>query len=162
MPVNRPITIDFLLAKPEYFVALGFGAGLSPYAPGTVGAGVGILMYWAIAALPAMLQFGLLILLFAVGCYVCQVTGSALDNRDHEAIVWDEICGMAIVLSVIPASPKNWAAAFILFRIFDILKPWPIGYVDRHTRGGFAVMFDDLLAAVCAILLLLGLNRLAG
>lgn len=157
---HRPVPPGFLLSKPQYFFALGFGAGLSPYAPGTVGAAMGVAMYWAIAHLPLAWQLGLLTALFLVGCYFCETTGLALGTRDHRAIVWDEIWGMAAVLAIIPSARLNWVSAFVLFRFFDIVKPWPINYLDRQVQGGFGVMLDDLIAAAYTVFVLIAVDRI--
>lgn len=89
--------------------------------------------------------------LFALGVWACGETGKALGVSDHGSIVWDEIVAFALVLTFTPPTPMWFAVAFLLFRLFDIWKPWPIRYVDRTVKGGFGVMLDDLLAAGYAI-----------
>jgi phosphatidylglycerophosphatase A len=113
-------------------------------------------MGWSIASLVG---------LFMLGWYVATVAGRTLGDSDHPAIVIDEIWAMAALLAVTPATPRHWLAAFVLFRGFDIVKPWPIGVIDRRLRGGLGAMADDALAAVYAGIVLLtaeaALNRLA-
>lgn len=117
-------------------------------------------MYWAMAHLPPTWQLGLLAALFLIGCYFCEIAGLALGTRDHGAIVWDEIWGMAATLAVIPATRLNWVAAFVLFRLFDIVKPWPINYLDRQVQGGFGTMLDDLIAAAYTVFTLIAIGQI--
>ncbi|GAB3264657.1 phosphatidylglycerophosphatase A family protein [Chitinimonas naiadis] len=155
MPALRQPDLRFLLAHPSHFLALGFGSGLAPKAPGTFGSLAAIPLYlllslvlspWWIAALAVPL--------FLLGIPVCDRTGKALGVSDHGAIVWDEIVAMLPLLAMVPQTPLGWAAAFILFRLFDITKPWPIGWVDARVKGGLGVMLDDALAALPAALIL--------
>ncbi|XLM22816.1 phosphatidylglycerophosphatase A, partial [Chromobacterium piscinae] len=89
--------------------------------------------------------------LFLIGVYVCDVTGKALGVHDYGGIVWDEVVGMLLVLAFAPASWAGWLLAFALFRLFDIVKPWPIRWFDQRVGGGFGVMIDDVIAALFAI-----------
>ena len=98
----------------------------------------------------ALLLAWLLPLLFALGCWACQRTGDALGAPDHGAMVWDEMVAMWALLIVLPATPLAWALGFALFRVFDIVKPWPIRWLDAQLKGGFGVMLDDALAALMA------------
>lgn len=145
-------TIPFLLAHPAHFIALGFGSGLSPRAPGTVGTLLGWALYPLIRT-PVSDTLFLLFLaaFFAAGVIVCDRTGRALGVSDHGAIVWDEMVAIWLVLFFTPATLLWQTIAVVLFRIFDILKPPPIRWADRKLKGGFGVMFDDLLAAAFAI-----------
>lgn len=151
-----PVTpnLKFLLSHPSHFIALGFGSGLSPRAPGTVGTLVGFPLFWLLTFAPENAQFMMLGLLFLVGIPLCTQTGKALGVSDHGSIVWDEIVAMMLVLKFTPASPLWWIIAFVLFRLFDIWKPFPIRQCDAKLKGGFGVMFDDLLAAAYAIICL--------
>lgn len=145
-------TIPFLLAHPAHFIALGFGSGLSPRAPGTVGTLLGWALYPLIRTPVSDTLFLLfLVAFFATGVIVCERAGRALGVSDHGAIVWDEMVAIWLVLFFTPATLVWQAVAVVLFRIFDILKPPPIRWADRHLKGGFGVMFDDLLAAGFAI-----------
>jgi phosphatidylglycerophosphatase A len=132
-------------------LALGFGTGLIPKAPGTFGTLVGFVVYWLLTCLPAQAFWPALLVLFLLGIWICGVTGRALGVADHSGMVWDEIVALALVLAFTPATLAWWVAAFALFRLFDIWKPFPIRYFDRTLKGGFGVMFDDLLAAGYAV-----------
>ncbi len=147
-----PIGPAFLLSRSAHFIALGFGSGLAPRAPGTFG---------TLAALPlfVLMQFflspALIALLclpaFAVGIWAAGRTCEDLGVHDHGAIVIDEIVAMWLVLVFAAPTLTGWLLAFALFRLFDIVKPWPINLLDARVHGGFGVMLDDLLAAGYAI-----------
>jgi phosphatidylglycerophosphatase A len=138
-------------------LGLGFGTGLVKKAPGTVGTLVGLPLFWLIAHWSFSQQLIFIALLFIVGIYICDKTGRALGVPDHGGIVWDEIVAMMLVLTFTPLSVFWWVVALILFRIFDIWKPFPIRQCDAKLKHGFGVMFDDVLAAIYAILSLQGL-----
>lgn len=144
----------FLIQHPAHFLALGFGTGLSPKAPGTVGTLIGLPMYYLIRGQSINLQLITIAAAFMIGIYLCDKTGKALGVADHGGIVWDEIVAMMLVLTITPFSLLWWVVAFVLFRLFDIWKPFPIRQCDAKLKGGFGVMFDDLLAAVYAMLIL--------
>ena len=152
MTTSRP-DFRFLLAHPAHLIAFGFGSGLAPRAPGTVGTLLGLPLFWLIVAVTPDLtnRIILLIAAFLLGVWACGRTGRALGVADHGGMVWDEIVAFALVLLFTPASWLWIALAFALFRLFDILKPWPIRFADMHLKNGFGVMFDDLLAAGYAI-----------
>ena len=153
----------FLLADPAHFVALGFGSGLWPKGPGTAGTLAGWLLFPFVKAPLSDPLFGaLLVACFLFGVIACERTGRSLGVADHGAIVWDEIVAIWLVLWLAPATLAWQAAAFALFRFFDIVKPAPIRWVDEHTRGGFGVMLDDILAAGYTLLALALLLRLIG
>lgn len=146
----------FLLRHPAHFLALGFGAGLAPRAPGTVGTLIAFPLYFLLAEAPF---FWLWAAAFALlGVWACSVTGQALGVPDHGAIVWDEIAAFICVLPFAPASAGGFLLAFALFRLFDIWKPFPIGWLDRRVKGGLGVMLDDFLAALYAVVVLSGLR----
>ena len=147
---------EFLLKHPAHLIAFGFGAGLMPKAPGTWGTLVAIPIYFLALRLggtPAVLACALV--LFGIGMWASAVAGKALGVADHGGIVIDEIAAFVLVLAFTPQGLLWLVVAFVLFRIFDITKPWPIRYFDRTLKGGFGVMFDDLLAAIAAIAILL-------
>ena len=150
----RP-TIRVLLAHPAHFISLGFGSGLSPVAPGTAGTLAAWLLY---PLLRAPLSDGAFLLLlaiaFAYGIIASDRTGRALGASDHGAIVWDEMVPFWLILFFTPPTLAWQAAAFVLFRIFDIVKPPPIGWADRRVKGGFGVMLDDVIAAGYTLLVL--------
>ncbi len=155
----EPVTPDirFLLTHPAHFLALGFGTGLSPYAPGTVGTLVGFPLYWLLSGSP--LYWAWIGLFLGVGVWASDVTGRALGVHDHGGIVWDEVAAFLMILPFAPASLAGYALAFFLFRLFDIWKPFPIGWADAHVAGGLGVMLDDVLAAGYAIGVLLVVAR---
>jgi len=161
MTTSRP-DLKFLFAHPAHLIAFGFGSGLAPTAPGTVGTLLGLPLFWLIAAVAPDLpnQIVLVIAAFLLGIWACARTGRTLGVADHGGMVWDEIVAFALVLLFTPAGWLWMALAFALFRLFDILKPWPIRAADRHLKNGFGVMFDDLLAAGFAIAVLKGLQWL--
>jgi len=161
MTTSRP-DLKFLFAHPAHLIAFGFGSGLAPKAPGTVGTLLGLPLFWLVVAVAQDLpnQIILLIASFLLGIWACGRTGRALGVADHGGMVWDEIVAFALVLLFTPAGWLWMALAFALFRLFDILKPWPIRLADTHFKSGFGVMFDDLLAALCAIVIIKGLQWL--
>lgn len=156
-------TWRFIRRRPAYLIAFGFGTGLSPVAPGTVGTLLGYPLYILLEAL-LPLEGVLLALagLFWLGVGWCDRAGKAVGVADHKGIVWDEIVAMALVLCFTPPGLVGYLAAFGLFRLFDILKPWPIRLVDGRMENGLGVMLDDLLAAGYAIAVLLGGRWLLG
>ena len=145
-------SFKLLVAHPAHFIALGFGSGLAAKAPGTFGTLVGLPLFWMIADLSLIAQLTIISLLFLLGVYCCNQTGKALGVADHGSIVWDEIVAIMLVLVFAPIQWQWWLIAFILFRLFDIWKPFPIRQFDAKLKNGFGVMFDDLLAAVYAII----------
>lgn len=144
----------FLLSHPAHFLALGFGAGLSPKAPGTVGTLVAFPLFWLLLESP--LYWVWVALFLVVGVWACGVAGRALGVHDHGGIVWDEVAAFLMVLPFAPPSLMGFALAFALFRLFDIWKPFPIGWLDARMKGGLGVMLDDVLAAGYSIACLMG------
>lgn len=137
-----------MLRHPAHAIALGAGAGLVPRAPGTAGTLLALPVYWALAPwCTTAVLLALIALGFLAGLWACGVTGRALGVADHGAMVWDEIIAFLLVLAYTPAGWAWQAFAFVLFRVFDILKPPPIRYFDQLWKNGFGVMFDDVLAA---------------
>jgi phosphatidylglycerophosphatase A len=151
-PGPKRVTRQFLFQRASHLIALGFGSGLAPIAPGTIGtlwAWVTFLiidvwandLFWAIA-LP---------LSFLLGVWACAKTGRDLGVADHGAMVWDEVVAFWFILWIVPATWGWQLIAFILFRFFDAVKPPPVGWADRRFKGGFGVMFDDLVAALMTL-----------
>jgi phosphatidylglycerophosphatase A len=144
---------QFLFAHPAHFIALGFGAGLIPFAPGTWGT----LLSWGLCAAvmlvvpPVVIAFAA-IPLFFLGVWACERTGRDLGAQDHGAMVWDEIVAFMPLAAIASASWMLQAVVFALFRLFDIWKPYPIRLVERNTKGGMGVMVDDAMAAAYAYL----------
>ena len=145
------------MKNPVHFCALGFGSGLIPLMPGTFG---------SLAAIPLVLLFapaGNVIFITATilsciaGVYFCGKTAADMGVHDHGSIVWDEVAGMLLTFLFVPLSISTLIAGFVLFRIFDILKPWPIGPVDKTVHGGLGIMLDDILAGIMACVCLHGL-----
>ena len=145
-----------LLRQPVHLLALGFGVGLVPVAPGTVATAAAALAGWWLMPLPLPARAALVAVLALAGVRICGESARRLGKGDHPAVVWDEIVGFLAVTLALPAQPLWWAAAFALFRLFDIAKPWPVGYLDRRVRGGMGIMLDDLAAAgataICVML----------
>ncbi|TDQ57418.1 phosphatidylglycerophosphatase [Mesocricetibacter intestinalis] len=141
------------LRNPVHFLALGLGSGLISPAPGTWGSLAGLVIgALLLSCLGQNLFLILTALCFVLGCYLCQKTADDMGVHDHGAIVWDEFVGIFLVLSALPELSPLWLAlGFILFRLFDITKPYPIRYFDRKLRSGFGIMIDDLLAACFSI-----------
>ncbi len=159
MPVHPGAA--FALAHPAHFVALGFGLGALPRAPGTFGTLLALPLWWLIGvALEPLLLAALLVALFLIGVWACEVTGRHLGVADHGAMVWDEVVAFFLVLSIVPNAWPWQLAAFVLFRAFDIAKPAPIRQLEARMKGGFGVMFDDLLAAGYTLLVLAVAKRL--
>jgi phosphatidylglycerophosphatase A len=153
----------FLLRHPAHLIALGFGAGLSPVAPGTVGA---LLAIPTAAILRSHLPdgaFAIAIVVFLLlGIWAAQVTGRDLGIPDHGAIVCDELVAFLAVLFFVGDDRLEIAVAFVVFRFFDIVKPPPIRDLDRRMKNGFGVMADDLLAGFCTLVVLAVGRRLVG
>jgi phosphatidylglycerophosphatase A len=143
------------LAQPVHLLALGFGAGLAPFAPGTFGSLVGLA--FALALAPLGLAWNLLAVVVATvaGIWICGESARRLGVHDHPAIVWDEVAGMMLTMLAAPDAWWGAPAAFVLFRIFDIAKPWPIREIDHGMGGGAGIMLDDVLAGLFAALGLL-------
>lgn len=143
-----------LLKNPIHFLSLGFGSGLAPKAPGTFGTLAAIPVVILAACLGTVGFMIATVLACLVGIYFCGYTAKAMGEHDHPAIVWDEIAGFMVAMIAIPISWQTLLAAFILFRIFDILKPWPIRYLDKHVHGGLGIMLDDILAGLASLAIL--------
>ncbi len=156
MPVR--ITASRLLRQPVWFLAFGFGAGLAPIAPGTVGSLVAVPIYLALASAGLPLYGTVLVVLFVAGVWLCDQCEKQLGVRDHSGIVWDEIVGFLITMLGATDSWQTLWLGFGLFRLFDIVKPWPIRQIDRGVHGGLGIMLDDVMAACYALAGLLALR----
>ena len=143
-----------VLRDPVHLLAFGFGTGLSPWAPGTVGSLLGVAVAWWAMPLSLEVRLALGLLLVVAGVWICGVSARRIGVHDHPGIVWDEIAAMYLVLQAAPASFWAWAFGFGLFRLFDIWKPWPIRDLDHRLHGGLGIMLDDIVAALYAALLL--------
>jgi len=133
------------------WLATGFGAGLSPLAPGTAGSLVGVLFYVAMAGLPLLLYLSVVVALAVIGVWACDRAGKTLGVTDHPGIVWDEIVGLLVTMTATPPSGFGMVLGFTLFRLFDIFKPWPVAGIERRVAGGLGVMLDDVMAGLYAL-----------
>jgi phosphatidylglycerophosphatase A len=146
---------NFISASPARFIAFGFGSGLISNAPGTVGSAVGVLLYILLSLfLNKIFIAALVIIFFIIGVRACEQTGRDLGVADHGGMVWDEIVAMMLVLLFMPPSLVLYGLAFAVFRMFDILKPFPINWLENKYKGGFGVMVDDVMAAIYSIAML--------
>ena len=159
--MRKAPTLRFLFAHPAHFIALGFGAGLSPLAPGTVGTLVAFPLAAALRASGNDLAYLLAVAAsFLIGIWAAERTGRDLGVADHPSIVWDEVAAFLLVLFFVGADFLRQAFAFLLFRFFDIVKLPPARRIDREWHHGFGVMADDLVAAFYALLIFALLQRL--
>ena len=141
-------------SRPMQFFAFGFGSGLSPWAPGTAGTLVAIPLYLLVSDLSLPMYSLFIAVMTLLGIWFCEVASSELGVHDHPGIVWDEFVGYWITLWALPTSWTWIIAGFVVFRIFDIIKPWPIGPLDKKVKGGFGIMIDDIVAGILACITL--------
>lgn len=148
-----------LCKNPIHFLSLGLGSGLSPKAPGTAGTVMALLIYVALLQQLGLIWYlAILAVSTGLGIYLCGATAKALGVHDHPAIVWDEFVGFWIATLWLPSGWAWLAAAFVLFRVFDILKPWPISVLDKHMKSGAGIMIDDIVAGLVALAILQAAN----
>lgn len=143
-----------LLTRPDYLIAYGLGSGLVPKAPGTAGSAIALLIFIPLSVLPIVFQLLVIAASFGLGVYVADRVSAELGSKDPSEIVWDEFVGMWIALLWLPEGWIWYPIAFVLFRIFDIAKPWPVSLVDDRLEGGMGIMLDDVIAALYALALL--------
>lgn len=164
-PSTRP-SIAFMLSHPWHLISLGFGSGLSPVIPGTMGTVFAAVSFHLLTQqFPDLFTPPAWYIIctagFLIGIKACQFTGDALNSPDSGHMVWDEIIAMWLILAfIMPTTITQEIIAFVLFRIFDMTKPPPIRWFDRHIHGGFGVMLDDIIAAVFAILFFMLYERM--
>ena len=141
-----------LIKNPVLFFAFGFGSGLAKNAPGTWGTLVGVPVYLLLVyfASNTLIYISVTVVCFLLGIWICDQTEKKLGLHDPGNIVWDEIVGLMVTMTFLPATYPWIIAGFIVFRFFDILKPWPIKWFDQHCTGGFGVMVDDVIAGLVA------------
>lgn len=139
------------LKNPWHFLALGFGSGLAPAMPGTFGSLAALPILFGYLYLPTFGQIIVASFACIIGIKICGRTADDMKMHDHSAIVWDEIAGMLITFIAIPLTLSNLLLGFLLFRLFDILKPWPISYFDKQVHGGLGIMLDDIVAGCLAL-----------
>jgi len=142
------------LRNPIHFLALGFGSGLAAIVPGTFGTLAAVPLYLLLSLLPLSTYVFVTLIVCVAGIYICDKTCRDLGVHDHKAIVWDEVAGYLLTMLAAPVGWQWPLVGFVLFRFFDIVKPWPIRWLDRNVKGGFGVMADDILAGVVACLVL--------
>ena len=154
---GRANTPPSVWRNPIHFAAFGFGAGAIKIAPGTFGTVAAIPLYILLQDLPLLMYISITAALFLLGIWLCQITTRDLGVHDHSGIVWDEIVGYLITMAAAPSGGLWIVLGFVLFRLFDIWKPWPINLLDQHVKGGFGVMIDDVMAGVYAWLVMQGI-----
>ncbi|MCB1868938.1 MAG: phosphatidylglycerophosphatase A [Gammaproteobacteria bacterium] len=140
--------------NPVHLLACGLGSGAFPKAPGTAGTLAAVPLYLLMQPLSDALYLLIVVFLFVVGIWLCDRTSRDLGVHDHAGIVWDEWVGLLVTLWLAPAGFGWLIAGFLLFRFFDVLKPWPIGWLDRRVEGGLGIMLDDLVAGLFGFALL--------
>jgi phosphatidylglycerophosphatase A len=148
------------MRDPVQWLATGFGAGLAPRAPGTAGTVVGLVPAWLLLDLPLSMRTGIVAALFITGIFICGASARRLATHDHPGIVFDEIVGLLAATLVLSGSALWLLPAFVLFRLFDIWKPWPIRDMDHRLAGGLGIMLDDVMAGVYAAACLAALRLL--
>lgn len=148
---TRP-TAAWVFGGPVRALAFGFGAGLSPVAPGTMGTLVAVPLYLLVQDMPLTLYAVLTVGLAVAGFWICGRAAHGLGVHDHPGIVWDEIVGYLITMLGAPAGWLWILTGFALFRFFDVVKPWPCGWVDRKVSGGVGIMLDDIIAGLYGLL----------
>lgn len=147
------------MLNPWHLLATGFGSGLSPIVPGTMGSLAAIPFWYLMTFLPLQLYYLVVLLGICIGVYLCHRTAKDMGVHDHGSIVWDEFIGMWITLMAIPAENWQWVLiGFLIFRLFDMWKPWPIRWFDRNVHGGMGIMVDDIVAGIISagVLYLIG------
>lgn len=152
--MNKNIPAKLIFTNPINFLAFGFGSGLAPKAPGTFGTLACIPLYLLLSDLSVVHYIIVCGLVSGIGIYICGYAADALKTHDHPGIVWDEFAGFLITMIGVSFSWNNILLGFILFRIFDIFKPWPISWLDRKVSGGLGIMIDDIVAGLFALIAL--------
>jgi phosphatidylglycerophosphatase A len=147
---KNKLTPRQILSDPILFLAFGFGSGLAKKAPGTFGTLAAIPVYWLFAQADLLVYSLLTLIVTVVGMWICGIAAEKLGEHDFGGIVWDEIAGFLITMWLVPLTWQTIIAGFILFRFFDILKPWPIKWLDQQVNGGLGIMIDDVLAGLFA------------
>ena len=146
----------------RHFLAFGLGSGLARSGPGTFGTLVAVPFYLLLSQTSPLLYAGFLFAAFAFGVWLCESVSQDLGVHDHGGIVWDEFVGYWITMFMVPFGWGWILAGFVLFRLLDIWKPWPIGWLDRHVQGGLGIMLDDVIAGVLACMVLHAIRVGAG
>ena len=147
-------TFTQLLRNPVHLLAFGLGSGLTPVAPGTAGTLAAAAILWLLPSLDLLSHLALVAVAIAAGVYICGKTAADIEQHDHPGIVWDEFAGYWLAMLLVPDGPLWLLAGFVLFRLFDIWKPWPISWLDEKVAGGWGIMLDDILAGIYAALIM--------
>jgi phosphatidylglycerophosphatase A len=150
---------NVILRDPVHLLAFGLGSGLSPKAPGTAGTVMALPFVVLMMQWPLALYLSCLVMLSLVGIYLCGESARRLGEHDHPGIVFDEFVGMAITMFAVPLNLWTLLLGFVLFRLLDIFKPWPIREADHRLQGGLGIMLDDVIAGVFACTMLHALLR---
>nr|WP_086939017.1 phosphatidylglycerophosphatase A [Thaumasiovibrio occultus] len=141
------------LSNPWHLLAVGFGSGLSPIVPGTMGTLAAVPFYLLLSQLPLWAYLAIVVAAGVIGITICDRTAEDMGVHDHGSIVWDEFVGFWLGMAFVPAVTWQWVlVGFVLFRFFDMVKPWPIGMIDRRVKGGFGIMIDDIVAGLMTLL----------
>jgi len=151
---KNALTVRQIMLDPILFLAFGFGSGLAKKAPGTFGTLAAVPVYLLLIQFNAVIYSVITIISMIAGIWICGIAADKLGEHDFGGIVWDEIAGFLVTMWFVEFSWQNVVIGFILFRIFDIVKPWPIKWVDQKVSGGFGIMLDDVLAGLLAGFLL--------
>ncbi|MEZ8823443.1 phosphatidylglycerophosphatase A [Vibrio amylolyticus] len=165
--MSNPLSL-ISLKNPWHLLATGFGSGLSPIIPGTMGTLASVPFYLLLVQLPFWLFIVVIIVSSFIGIKICQITSDDMKVHDHGSIVWDEFVGFWITMLVVPllgVAIFDWkwiVAGFVLFRFFDMVKPWPIGWLDKRVHGGLGIMIDDIVAGIMAAISLYFVGSYAG
>lgn len=158
---HRPVSAKEVFSHPVHFLAFGFGSGLAPKAPGTFGTLAAIPLYLLIANLPVMTYLLITLVVSVVGIWICGRSSEMLGVHDHGGIVWDEFAGLFVTLIALPSGLAWLVLGFVLFRFFDIVKPWPIGWLDARIPGGAGIMVDDIVAGLYGLIIIQVISRIA-
>lgn len=143
-----------VFTDPKHFLAFGFGAGLSPKAPGTVGTLVAVIIFVGLSFLPVLAYLIVVSVSFVLGVWVCDRVARDLADDDPSGVVFDEFVGFWLAMTLVPPSWYWILMGFLLFRFFDIIKPWPISWFDRNIKGGLGIMVDDVVAGAVTWIIL--------
>jgi phosphatidylglycerophosphatase A len=143
-----------IMRDPVHWLAFGFGSGCIPWAPGTFGTITAVPVFLLLNGTTLWVYLSITMMMFVIGIWICGKTAEKLNVHDHPGIVWDELVGYLVTMT---AAPKGWTwiiIGFVLFRIFDIVKPWPISIADKRISGGFGIMLDDVIAGIFSLVIL--------
>lgn len=151
---QNQLTARQIMTDPALFLAFGFGSGLARKAPGTLGTAAAIPLYWLLIQSGLPIYSVSTVVATLAGIWICGIAADKLGEHDFSGIVWDEVAGYLITMWLVPFSWKALLLGFVLFRIFDIFKPWPIRWIDQQVQGGLGIMLDDVVAGVFAAVLL--------